>query len=79
MNLENENHYDEGYCLMCNRNTKQIMKRTIGRVNMQWMLCLCMIVGVFGLLALCHEDFKDIEIVCVNCQTVKASIPVACC
>ena len=75
----NNNNNDGTYCPVCNKNTNQIVRKNLGCVNVLWCFCLCSIIGPLGLIALCNDSYKDSEIVCTNCQTVKSTVPANCC
>lgn len=65
-------------CSTCGDDTGNIPRRKVGMVAIIW--CLLLTSCFICYIPLCCTDScKDIEIVCVKCQTVKNKIAANCC
>lgn len=66
-------------CQFCGTNTNQIIRRKVGCVAIMWGVCLFVSTGFLCCLPCCLDNCKDTELVCVQCQQIKNTIPANCC
>ena len=77
IHINNDN--DDGTpCQFCGSKTSHITRRKVGCVAIAWGFCL-LVTGVCWWLPCCMDGCKDVELVCVKCQSVKGVIPANCC
>lgn len=80
INLSNNNTGDGSPCPTCGKDTGNLPRKTIGCVAITWCLCLFFLTGGMTFcFPLCIDGWKDTELVCVRCQTVKSKIQANCC
>jgi hypothetical protein len=66
------------HCQQCGHETAQIERKTIGCVAISWGVAYCCLTGIFCFLPCIQNRYKDTELVCIKCQTVKHTIPADC-
>lgn len=66
------------HCQTCGLETGQIQRKTVGCVAITWGVVYCLLTGMFCFLPCIQDNYKDTEIVCIKCQTVKHTIPADC-
>lgn len=77
----NNNNNDSGNttsCPTCGKGTGSIPRKKVGMVAIMW----CLLLSSCGLCYIplcCTDSCKDIELVCVKCQTVKSKVDANCC
>lgn len=80
INLSNNHSGDGSPCPTCGKDTGNLPRKTIGCVAIAWCFCLFFFTAGAGFcVALCTDKWKDTELVCVRCQTVKAKVSANCC
>lgn len=69
------------YCSQCKTKTENIGRRAVGRVTIMWSFALTFVglVCCLCFIPFCNDDCKDLEIVCMHCDSVKDKIPAQCC
>ena len=81
INLSNNNNSSSGSpCPSCTVNTGTINRKVAGTVT--FLCCIFLFFcsgGIACFYPFCTDTYKDTELVCVKCQTVKAKIPANCC
>lgn len=75
------NDDDDGTpCQFCGAKTSHITRRKVGCVAISWSVCLFLTTTVLCCwIPCCMDGCKDVELVCVKCQSVKGTIPANCC
>ena len=61
-------------CQVCGIETPSYPKRAIGAGNFIWCVICCLFIGPFGLIALCIDQFGDLEMRCSRCTHVKSTL-----
>lgn len=75
----NDNDDDGTPCQYCGTKTSHITRRKVGCVAIGWCFCLLVTTGFLFWLPCCMDGCKDVELVCVKCQSVKNTISANCC
>lgn len=74
------NDDDDGtLCPICGVKTSHIPRRKVGAVACAWGFCLLFTTAFLFWLPCCMDGCKDVELVCVKCQSVKNTLPANCC
>lgn len=69
------------FCERCRKETTNDIRRRVGKVAMYWSLCLLFTTAILCWIP-CHKNgcwCKDIDVICLKCETVKYVIPAQCC
>lgn len=80
INLSNNDNSSGSPCPSCTVNTGTIDRKVAGAVT--FLCCIFLLLcsgGIACLYPFCTDTYKDTELICVKCQTVKAKIPANCC
>jgi len=80
LNVSNRKSGALSPCPACGTDTGNIPRKKLGCVAIAW--CVCLMVTTFGIgccYAICNDSCKDVEILCVKCQTIKTKVPATCC
>ena len=69
----NNNQSSEGrtFCPVCTNMTQSYPKKVIGGGNFLWCLVGFAFVGPFSILAICMDNFNDVEMKCTQCMGTK--------
>ena len=80
INLAGQNNTGQGIlCPVCAHETGNIPRKTVGAVTIFWCLFLGFLTGILCCLPFCVDNWKDTELLCVKCQTVKMKVHANCC
>ena len=67
------------HCMVCGRETGNFPIHKAGAVTWIWCIVLWILTGCLCCIPFFIDSFKDTEVRCARCQTVKTVIPANCC
>lgn len=76
--IKKQDNSNKSNCPHCSELTANIPRRRVGFVAIIW----CLVLSTCGLCCiplLCADSCKDVELLCVKCQTRKSRIQASCC
>ena len=67
-NRNDANNGDKTFCPVCVNKTPTFTKKVLGGGNFLWCLVGFAFVGPFSILAICMDNFNDVELRCTRCM-----------
>ena len=74
----NNGNANKTHCPICGAETGNLPRKKVGMTAIMWCLVLTSC-GLCFVPLCCTDSCKDLELLCVKCQTVKVKVPANCC